>query len=521
MDTFRIQVFEDDESDVLDIKLYMVQLNEKLESYKINVEADYSGLDRVKEQIQNCQSDLIILDLLDNSTAQYSGIDALKHNMKAVPTLIYSNTFAQIGFDKNAYQLKYKFLLDVMVKSSEGGDNLIDYLYNYILDSKTGSLCFVKYNDFDQSLSLGIDYIGESRFNSIVRDINNNMGLKLPIVYPMTLGYSGALLFKLAYDQQEYVLKLSKEIDKLELEHNNARRLYRIFPDRLLITIEHEKYSSFDNQIIGYFMKHVKDSETFLQYTLDSKVPDKISEKLHDLFLKPKGLKYHYNNTKSDLKDWSYIFNKMDEGKLLLVEKSYNEVKPIIDKIGMVINIDSFTRLVVQNNYENINKFKLLDEKYKKPLVLAHGDFHAKNIMVQDDLYIKIIDTGLMRYAHWTTDISRLIVNLLLAAVDYRNVNFFNVESIQRYIDILNHIINMNPIPLDNVNDNVFTAINWLVTNITIIYDDFEVFEYQLGLMKEFLQASYRFDTVPANRRAFALISADILMKSANANLKN
>lgn len=520
MKDFKIQVFEDEESDITDIKLYISELNEKLSLFEIKVIDNYSNLNNAKVEIKKCETDLIILDLIDDKSNKPLGKDAIKHNEKKIPTLIYTNKAGKIGFDIDAQKDKYKFLLDLLIKSSAGGDNLINYLYSYILSHNKGSLCFTPYSEHDLALMLSLESLGLNRINNIIAQVNDELSLSNPSIFPMTLGFSGAILFKLKYETYECVIKLSKDIDKIKKEHENAKKLYKKFPDRLLNYIEYKEYYSFDKEVLGFLMKSVNNSVTLFEYILNTDNFNDINNKLNDLFLNPQGLKYHYNNNKGAAFDWTSIFQKINGIKYLLISKSYEEVRPLIEEYYENIQIEDFRRLAITNDFENLSKHNLLDEKYKTEQVLAHGDFHAKNIMIQDNVYVKIIDTGLIGYTNWSSDISRLIVDLFINGVDYCLVDFFKVNSIEKYINILEKIMNCEKVPLDGKNDNVITAINWLALNAQNIFDSFKLFEYQLGLMKEFIQMSYRIDTIPANRRAFSLIAADILMKEASNNVK-
>lgn len=519
MEIFKIHVFEDEIEDERDIKLYITELDKKLSPFKIKAQVTYNNLMNVKEQIQKCDSDLILLDLIDDESGEPLGKNAIKHNIKKIPILVYTSKAGRIGFEINNERKKYPFLVDHITKSQEN-DYLEEYLYKYILNQIQSSLCFQPYNENDLSLRLSLEILGLNRVNSIVYQINKNLSYEKPILYPMSSGFSGAILFKLKYDNSEYVLKMSKDVDKIKKEYINARKLYRIFPDRLKISIEPKEYFSFDDNVLGYFMNNVEDAETLFDFVLNVSDLESLNNIFEDLFLNAKGLKGHYTTKIGDRSDWTSIFNRISESKFLLISNSYRDVIHIVKEYHEDIRIENFRRLAIENDYDNLSVHTLLEDKYKKSQVLVHGDFHAKNIMIQDEKYVKIIDTGLMEYAHWSSDISRLIVNLFISGVDYNSVGFFKVQSLERYIEILGCIMNRNPIPMDGKNDNILTAINWLVSNVEEIYDCFELFEYHLGLMKEFLQVSYRFDTVPANRRAFALIAADMLMKEANKQIE-
>jgi len=519
---FKIHIFEDKKEDASDIELYIRQLNKRLSPFNIEVDYSFSGLDDVKEEIKKVNSHLIILDLFDKKSGKTLGKDAIKHNDadKKIPTIIYSALPGDTRFDIDKQKQNYKTLLDLVIKSNEDGENLIKFLYNYILSENKGTLCFTLYNEHDLELKLSLELLGLNRVNGIIQQVNEKLELTNPLIYPMNFGLSGAILFKLKYKNYDCIIKLSKEIEKIKREHENARKLYNKFPDRLLNHIEPEEFYSFDEAVLGFLMKNVEDSITFLDYILSTDNLTEIDNKLNDLFLKQKGLKYHYANNKSKASDWSSIFNKIDESKYLMISKSYKEVSLLIEEYYKNITIENFRRLAISHDYENLSVHDTTDERYKKEQVLVHGDLHANNIMIQDNMYVKIIDTGLIGYAHWTSDISRLIVNLFINGVDYNSVDFFKLDSIKNYMTILKKIMNCEKVNLYGRNDNVFTAINWLVSNIQDIFYCFELFEFQLGLMKEFLQVSYRIDTVPANRRAFSLIAADMLMKEANKNVE-
>lgn len=521
MTDFNINIYDDSKGDITDIKLYILELNKRLNDFQISVTCSYSNLDSVKDEIKNCDSDFIILDLIDDESNKPLGKDAIKHNIKKIPTLIYTNKAGTIGFDISEYQSKHPFLKGLRIKSNEGGENLISFLYSYILNEKFGSLCFTIYNDHDFFLKIGLKFLGLNRVNSIVQQINKKYNLEKPMVYPMTSGLSGAMLFNLKYSNVEYILKLSKDIEKLREEHGKAITLYKKFPDRFLNHIDSLEYFSFDKEVLGFLMKRVENSVTLFEYILNVKGIGNIDIKLEDLFLKPQGLKNHYSKNKDGKSDWSSIFDKIDESRYLLINKSYDEVGSLVKKYYTDISVDDFRRLAIVNDYENLNKYKLTNDQYIKDKLLSHGDFHAKNILIQENLYVKIIDTGLINYCHWSLDVSRLIVNLFITGVDQNTVEFFKLKSIKKYINLLEKIMQLETIPMDGQNDNIYNAINWLVNNVTEIYDCFELFEFQLGLMKEFLQVSYRFDTVPPNRRAFSLIAADKLMKEANINVKS
>ncbi|MBA7535048.1 hypothetical protein ES705_27298 [subsurface metagenome] len=75
---------------------------------------------------------------------------------------------------------------------------------------------------------------------------------------------------------------------------------------------------------------------------------------------------------------------------------------------------------------------------------------------------------------------------------------------------------------LDSKNEIIYRTINWLTEKCDEIYGDlYYKFEFQLGLMKEFLQVVWSSDTVPYSKGAVALITAHDCMLQANEEVVN
>jgi hypothetical protein len=82
-------------------------------------------------------------------------------------------------------------------------------------------------------------------------------------------------------------------------------------------------------------------------------------------------------------------------------------------------------------------------------------------------------------------------------------------------------LIKLEKLDLDARNANIICSLNWLTEHAQNIYVSyFTLWEFQLGLMKEFLQMSYRTGTVPHSKRALALELAYQCMLEAEKNSK-
>jgi hypothetical protein len=462
---------------------------------------------------------LLILDLVNQETG-YEGDNILKHNTKQIPTLVYTSKGDEVMFELKEKKMEFPFLLDKLTKL-RNGDNLKAFIKQYILRQNIPESMYSLYNENDLILINSLITIGENNFNEIIYKIAEKRRTQKIIIYRMKSGLSGAILFKIEIDGNYYVLKLSKEVEKLKEEHKNAMELYHKFPNRLVNHVDYDEFYTYDNSTLGILLKEVANSKTFFDFVISPETNNtKIKKFLKNLYNDDQGLKNHYHNNKQDVNDWTAIFNKITEQKIFLVNEAYKELKPIIEKYYHLFDIEDFRRLSIMHNYNKLNLNALLDAKYKKMLVLGHGDFHSKNILVQSGHHPVIIDTGSISFQHWCLDICRLIVHLFINGTDFDSVDYFELSSIPRYLDIVDKLLVQEELVLDDVNNNNFHAINWLTKNSSIIFKpEFEIFEYQLGLMKEFMQISYRVDTLPPNKRALALVAAHKSMIAANNNV--
>jgi hypothetical protein len=519
MREFKILVCEDLEKDIRDIKLYLNSLKDKINGVTISyVIANFTT---VYQELNN-HFDFLILDLYDEKKG-YLGDNVLIHNVHNIQTIVYTSTGDTVGFEIEEMKIRFPFLLDKLTKSHSGGDNLKGYIKQYILGLNISEPYYCLYNENDMLLINSVITIGERNFNDIIYQIaEKTKFVGKIIVYRMTSGLSGAILFKLEINGQYSILKLSREIEKLKIEHQNSIELYHKFPNRLINHIDSEEYYSYNFTVLGILLKEIDNSITLFDFLIDAATSkDNIEKFLTDLFIDDQGLKNHYKTHKKGQGDWTTIFNKINESKFILIQMSYNSLKPLVIKFYREFEIEDFRRLTINHDFGKLNKKNLLDKKYFKELMLSHGDLHSKNILVQSGFHPVIIDTGSLSYQFWSVDICRLIVHLFIEGLDYGQYEFFDLERINRYIENLNKLIEGKELDFDGLNDNIYAAINWLSSNLTNIYKkEFELFEFQLGLMKEFLQVSYRFDTIPPNKRAFALIAAHKCMITANENIK-
>lgn len=523
MNEYKILVCEDSQSEREDIQLFLNSIFRGSTEVRLNLKL--VPFDKVKEELEK-EHNLLILDLYDKDAPEEhkdKGVNVLMHNqeLNRIPTVVYTSMGDTLGFDEDVMKKKYPCLIKKITKIHNTYENLAKFVRGFILSNQKGHEHYRLYNENDTSLSLSIRLIGSNNFSYILYRIYENFEKKTIVVYPMKSGLSGAVLFRLKISDRTFILKISTEIDALRKEHSNAIKLYHQFPNHLINHVDPEEYLSFDENVLGILIKNVDQAQTFFDFLSQVTTNHEMIETyLNSLYLDGNTLSDHFRKVRGNSNDWTAIFSRMDEWNLDRIEASLCEVKPIVQKYYGEIDIEEFRSVVIDNKYKQLSKSNLLDEKFKKTNVLSHGDFHSKNIMIQSGQRPVIIDTGLISYQHWSLDISRLIANIFTMGIDDNHISFFELDSIKSNIVIAEKILERKTITLDGRNDNVIAALNWLVKNVENIYSElFTTFEFQLGLMKEFLQLSYRVDTIPPGKRALAIIIAHKCLLKANENV--
>jgi thiamine kinase-like enzyme len=522
MTNFKILICEDNSSDKLNIELHIKSVIRELVDFGLSYES--VDFESIFQELEN-DYDLIILDLYDEKSSSDKGSQVLMHNAEKnkIPTIIYTSVGDNLEFDLNSKKSEYPFLLGKFTKMSNSGEEIKRFLKGYIISSN-GHKFYHVYNKNDKKLNFAIKHLGDAQFNFILYSFKSQNEIKDDIiVYPMTLGWSGAVLFKLKINNDFHILKLSKDIEGLKKELENSKRLYSNFPSQLINPIFPLEYYSFDNSVFGFSIKSIEESTPLLSFIISKNTkPENIKKILNELYLSTNSLKNHYSLKKNNNNgDWTSIYDKINEGKIEWIIDSYKNLKIIVDKFYPTINIENFRSLCIYDHYINLNNKKLLDDSFKKDFVLSHGDFHANNILIQGERPF-IIDTGAMRYQHWALDIARLIVSLYILGFDKDKFEYFDLNRIEYNIKIGENIIDLIHLEINDSeeNSNISIAINWIIDNIQNIYEtQFSLFEFQLALMKEFLQVSYRIETVPPNKRALALILAEKCLIKANLNV--
>ena len=299
----------------------------------------------------------------------------------------------------------------------------------------------------------------------------------------------------------------------LEDEYTKAEKFYPLFPSKFFNRIETKKFYTSSKETIGIVIKLIPNSNTLFDYVLRSGDKNEVESVLFEIFYN-NGLKDHYNTQKQSNENWTNIFNKFKNGRFITIKEVYKELKPLLNSF----DIDKIQQLIEKDDFNQLNAIKLAHKGVK---TLNHLDLHSKNILVQGKNIPFLIDTGVMDYGYWCFDLCRLLVDLLINGIDINQKEFYDINAIAKNIVIGQNLIKLEPIEYDSKNDRIIDAMNWLTSKANDIYSSyFNLWEFQLGLMKEFLQMSYRTGSVPHSKRALALELSYICMIEANENVR-
>ncbi|WP_343664665.1 hypothetical protein [Chryseobacterium mucoviscidosis] len=478
---------------------------------------------KAKEVCENI--DLLILDLLNEQELKAGEkpsmiglqiIGILKRLKINIPVIVYSNALDEKDAEVSFTQLNKNYPDIVFIKKSDDltAELLREAILKVIIDNLPDQ--FEVEPDYRDEFNQQLHFFGKKELNELLKEvkkifsINAREKIKLD---KMKSGFSGAILFRFNYENTEYILKVSKDVELLEKEFENSKILYGKFPSRFFNHIHREKITTSKKTSIGIIIKLIPDSTTLFDYILEeNRTKADIDNMFNEIYFNY-GLKDHYQKQiDSEKESWTSILKKFKDGRFTIIENMYKDLEPLLKNF----NLSDVKNFAEKNFYEKLNDSM---NKHEGTRTLNHLDLHSKNILIQGGKIPFLIDTGVMGYGYWSFDISRLLVDLFINGMDYKKKEFFDLNSIPKNISDGTKLISLEQIDYDGMNDRIIYSLNWLTSNAEAIYSDyFSKWELQLTLMKEFLQMAYRVETIPHSKRALSLELSQICMEEVSKN---
>jgi hypothetical protein len=519
--------YEDNKDEIGTVNSYIISINRDYSQDIIHVQyQSYTIYTEMIDDItkKNNIPDIIILDMYDehNSTVGIIVLEQLKNYGFNNPVIIYTTGSGATAPEIDYHDLRrnYPSIYGKEILKSTGNKELKDRIKDIIASKYLSNEDLFIIDEDDILLKAEIRSIGEQNLKQILLKIKEFFKTNHEFsIERMSSGFSGAAVFRLNHDNRTSVLKISNNKENLKKEHENSEKLYKQFPSTMRIEIESKKFET--EQSYAILIENVHTSDTLYSWLQSNHNQNDIVKYFDRLYSNVNGLAHFYANN-SDIDSRKVKFTQIFEIfkiNYAFVATSIKELKPIIETYNSNFKENDIKNLVLNGNYDKVDKNSLTGNGYQKYKILCHGDFHSNNIMIQNDNPI-IIDTGGIKYDYWCMDICRLIVHLFIVGYDKGTLQYFDISAIPNNLDIAKKIIALEELPIDGVNDGYVYAINWLINNVQNIYGTLYCkWEFQLGLCKEFLQMSYRVNSVPPNKRTLALLAAYECMLQANDSL--
>lgn len=461
--------------------------------------------------------DYLILDLYDENSQTWEGLKILD-NIKAadinINTIIYTGD--KLGAEGDVdFTERYKFVIKVLDKRKNNINGLKEYMVNLVSANVTDQ--FSIDSDYIDEFSQQLYFFGVNRLNQILVQVKENWRIPLEKsirLYKMSSGFSGAVLLKFKYENTWYVLKVSNNVGMIESEIDRAKKYYPLFPSKFFNHIAPKAYYSTEKDAVGALIKIIDDTKTLFVKILEADSKESIVLIMEKIFFE-NGLMKHYESKLNSELSWTSILKKFSEGRFVTIK----EVSVELESLLVNFNMDELEKFITKFRYRELN---IDTVEHNGAQTLNHLDLHSKNILIQGVATPFLIDTGVMDYGYWCLDLCRLIVDLFINGIDHGRKEFYDIGKISDNIRVGVNVIKLQTLDSDKNNENIITVLNWLIENIEVIYKKYYTkWEFQLGLMKEFLQMSYRTGTVPHSKRALALELAYICMIEAECNVRD
>jgi hypothetical protein len=515
------------------VDTYVISMNDENKKMKSSFEFKYVPFDS-SESLKKClvsekkngkqHADIIILDMYEvvkDGTETTAGCEVLKTLNEInffIPTILYTRVASEFQpIDYDALYQEYQFISRPFVEK-DNKEKLKQQIRKIVSKIHPTPQNFL-YNKNDNVLAWCIDQIGHDNLVKIIEHYQ----LREVKIEKMPLGFSDAVLFKLCTNNDSIVLKVSKNKDKLRKEHELSTTLYKKLPHVLTIATEY-LFPNYENEdVLATAQKEVTHNNPLFVW-LGHSTKKEIETMFHRLYFSSELCTiYQLTLDKEHEKhDYRVISERITQVEMAELEFVFAELKPILEKYQCA-NLTIFESFLLSNIYKNISPHSL-SEKDLKPLVLSHGDFHSKNILIKNnplyDVHMPvIIDSGGMGYHYWTKDICKLIVDLFINGFHYNTINYFDPNQIDQDLNTIKTIADVKQVAEDGINDSFISAINWLLGQMEVIYGNLYCkWEFQLGLIIELIQMSRRFNSVPPNKRALAIIACSEILELASNN---
>lgn len=484
------------------------------------------------EKVKSIKYDLIILDIeneTDKENKSDIGFELLNDIIttykNTIPLLIFSRlprVLEKIEEFKKAHNLNIEFL-NKGQRGEPTYQQKVKEKLKLLLNLGYPEVELLSYNDFKTKSA--VKSIGLHNLQSIIslylssKSILSNDKVSVKAIAP---GYSGAYVLEVAFGSLSKLLKISHDKSAIVREYENLNSYSTFLPSK--IKIDYDRIDPTQLSSEGWypiFYEFVSYSNTLFGFiSKNQNVHSEIEALLAEIFSDERFLKLYQHRKEFDIVINKNILDDIDSVRASFIENAVKTLEPILKKYSTIFDKSLIDTITEHHSFGNISEVKIGIPKSTK--ILSHADLHADNILVDSQNSPIVIDPGSINYKYWGYDINRLLMDLFIRGIGHQTVDYFDINSIEKDYSIFQNILTRQAIQVENFksDEGFIAAINWLIKNVTEIHKtDFVEWQYQLGLGLELLKASYKSISLPANKRALALLCACEAIRKASATL--
>ncbi|MBP6236527.1 MAG: hypothetical protein KA536_10310 [Saprospiraceae bacterium] len=443
------------------------------------------GVLAVIKSVHNCNIKAIVI----TSNPNYSSDVALSNLKKAYPLI---ETCLKTSL-RNGNKSELIKIIKKITQTKEVSQIKIDFEDDYFL------LSLVEINSKDY-FEIGIQDLVDK---SVIYDSNKTFR-----IFYINQGLSGAIVIRIDYENEiktSALLKIDRSKDNLKIELDNVKKYYmQLIDGGCRVDYLTEMYNFGDDYCL--IMKFERGYKNLRDYYKEESFD--LLGIVESIFLNSCHQLYNYklfSDNNSKMQNSHILLDLFDFKRIGFLKSSVIE----LEKLSSIKWDDDLSNLFLRlQNEKTDNPFYGV----KSQLIYQHMDLHSKNILIDDKRKFKIIDPANIAFAHWSSDLSMLLVDIFAHGIDAGKKEYFSAsdESIENWYKIGRAIVEGKSIDITCRNDSVQEALKWMcnIENISKIYPDdmFTWGEFQLSLGMEFFRKSYKYTELPHGKRAACLM---------------
>jgi hypothetical protein len=350
-------------------------------------------------------------------------------------------------------------------------------------------------------------------------------------------GLSGATVFRCTVDlhretgnyKRDLLLKVSRDGAAITLEANRQSEEVPAFSGALFppavgnAPVEHKGWFAIATE-------YAEGGKTLADWLKSDPSGEHVGEALESLFLGP-ALAAGYAYSREEITDASALDLVLDHtlglSRKARIRLAARTLAPLAIEHGgagedLLQTVDTFLESgrVAERDRDTVAR-GTVD-------VRAHGDLHARNVIVGNNRRAILIDPANIDRQHWPADWARLAVDVFLGGLDGTGdgVRAYDWDLLKQWVEMGDSLVGLSVEGMSALPDAPRAALGWLLGSVGEIYgevlgpeNELPVGELQLALAAELLRGAYRVQAFTAPVRTLGLIAGSHALGTAAVSL--